>query len=193
MRYQKVIRGRDSLNKIPQLMEKLEMKRPLLVGSERLLGTLLRKAPMLLNCPVFSGYHPNPDLADSRAGAELYRRSACDGLIAIGGGSCLDTAKAIKARLNTENEDDLLHSRLKEDGVPCPQIAVPGTAGSGAEATENAVVYVEGRKVSLSRSIIESPAPWMPFPRASKATGAGHPRMTAGYTPFSPSSVCWTT
>ena len=154
MRYQKVIRGRDSLNKIPQLMEKLEMKRPLLVGSERLLGTLMRKAPMLLNCPVFSGYHPNPDLADSRAGAELYRRSACDGLIAIGGGSCLDTAKAIKARLNTENEDDLLHSRLKEDGVPCPQIAVPGTAGSGAEATENAVVYVEGRKVSLSHPLL---------------------------------------
>ena len=149
MKYQKVIRGRDSLKKLPAMMEALGMKKPLIVGSERLTGSLMRKVPALLASPVFSGYQPNPELSDSLEGLRIYQRDACDSILAIGGGSCMDTAKAVKARLNVKDEDALRRSSLEETAA-CPLIAIPGTAGTGSEATQTAVVYVEGTKLSLS-------------------------------------------
>ena len=147
--YQKVINGRDSLGKLPDMMEKLGIRKPLIVGMEPLTGTLLKKVPVLLASPVFSAFHPNPDLSDTEAGAEIYRREQCDGMISIGGGSSIDTAKAIKARMAAETEDDVIHSRLVFQ-TPCPHIAIPGTAGTGSEATQIAVAYVNGSKVSLN-------------------------------------------
>ena len=77
--YQKIIRGRDSLKKLPEMMEKLGIRKPMIIGMEPLTGTLLKKNPALLTCPVFSSFHPNPDLSDTTAGAELYLREGCDG------------------------------------------------------------------------------------------------------------------
>ena len=133
--FQRVAQGRGSLRKLPEIMEKTGMKRPLIVGHASLTAVLMRKHPGLLACPVFSGFHSNPDLSDVQAGAEMYRASACDGLISIGGGSCIDTAKALKA----------------QTGEAMPHIAVPGTAGTGSEATQTAVMYEDGRKLSLSQ------------------------------------------
>ena len=147
--YQKVIRGRESPRKLAGLMEKLGMNRPMIVGMEPLTGTLLKRNSALLSSPVFSSFHPNPDLVDTRAGADIFLREGCDGLISIGGGSSIDTAKAIKARMNAGTEDDLIRSRLAFSGN-CPHIAIPGTAGTGSEATQFAVVYVDGKKVSLN-------------------------------------------
>ena len=147
--YQKVIRGRGSLGKTGEMMSKLGIRKPLIIGMEPLTGTLLKKNPVLLAFPVFSSFHPNPDLSDTEAGAEVYRKEACDGLISIGGGSSIDTAKAIKARLNTDNDSHLVHSQLTGQ-EPVPHLAVPGTAGTGSEATQFAVVYVDGKKVSLN-------------------------------------------
>ena len=147
--YQKVIRGRGSLNKLPQLMEKLGIRKPMIVGMEPLTGTLLKKVPALLACPVFSAFHPNPDLADTETGLEIFLRESCDGLVSIGGGSSIDTAKAIKARMNAATEEETAQNRYTFE-KPCPHIAVPGTAGTGSEATQIAVVYVNGRKVSLN-------------------------------------------
>ena len=147
--YQKVIRGRNSLKKLPEMMESFQIRKPLIVGMEPLSGTLLKTVPAMLACPVFSEFHPNPDLSDTEKGAEIFQKEGCDGLVSIGGGSSIDTAKAIKARLNTQTEDDVIHGRL-EHIVSCPHIAVPGTAGTGSEATQFAVVYVNSRKVSLN-------------------------------------------
>ncbi len=147
--YQKVIRGRESLKRLPELCEKLGIQRPLIVGMEPLTGTLLKKNPWLLSAPVYTGFHSNPDLKDSQEGAGLYVKEHCDGLISVGGGSSIDTAKAIKARLNAKTEDDVISGRL-EGTVSCPHIAVPGTAGTGSEATQIAVAYVNGNKVSLN-------------------------------------------
>ena len=97
--YQKVFRGRGSIGKIPEMFGKLGITRPLIVGSERLTGTLLRKLPGLLTAPVFNDYHPNPELEDAVPGAELFRAQECDGILSIGGGSAMDTAKAIQAIL----------------------------------------------------------------------------------------------
>lgn len=152
--YQKVIRGRDSLKKLPDMMEKLGIRRPLIVGMDPLTGVLTKKVPSLVSNPVFSDFHPNPDLADSKAGADLFIAEECDGLISIGGGSSIDTAKEIKARLNTETEEDMLRSRLTNRKT-CLHIAVPGTAGTGSEATQFAVAYAGNKKISLDHQALK--------------------------------------
>ena len=83
----------------------------------------------------------------------MYRENGCDGLISLGGGSAMDTAKAIKAMLIAEDADKALHSILPDEAV-LPHIAIPGTAGTGAEATQIAVVYVDDQKVSISHPVL---------------------------------------
>ena len=144
---QRIIRGRGSLNgaNLVQLMERLGMCRPMLVCSARMQGDFTAKTGLVL--PIFSGYHANPDLMDASAGAELYRAKGCDGLISVGGGSAMDTAKAVKALLLAGDMEAVKANRLPEGTLP--HIAVPGTAGTGAEATPIAVVYVNNEKLSL--------------------------------------------
>ena len=145
---QHVVRGRGSLNgaNISALLEALSVQKPLLVCGRRMAQTLRERVGMSL--PIFSGYHPNPDLADCEAGAAMYRDMGCDGLISLGGGSAMDTAKAIKALLLTGDMEAVRRSDLPSD-TWLPHIAVPGTAGTGAEATPIAVVYVNDGKLSL--------------------------------------------
>lgn len=150
---QHVVRGRGSLTgaNIAALMEALSMQRPMLVCGARMAVSFAERAGMAL--PVFSGYHPNPDLADCEAGAALYRGMGCDGLISLGGGSAMDTAKAIKALLLTGDIEAVKRSELPDD-TWLPHIAIPGTAGTGAEATPIAVVYVDDEKLSLDHPVL---------------------------------------
>ena len=131
-----VIRGRRSLNmgNIAALLERLNMRRPMLVCSARMQADISLRLD--LACPVFSGYHANPDLADASAGADMYRIHGCDGLISVGGGSAM-----------TGDMEAVKRSCLPDR--PLPHIAIPGTAGTGAEATPIAVVYVNNEKLSL--------------------------------------------
>jgi len=149
---QKVLRGRGRLARSAELMDKLNIKKPLLVSGDHLAAVFAEKAPGV-TFAHFKGYHPNPDYADCAAGAAMYRENGCDGLISLGGGSAMDTAKAIKAMLIAQDEDKALRSLLPEDAV-LPHIAVPGTAGTGAEATQIAVVYVNDQKVSISHEAL---------------------------------------
>lgn len=144
---QLVIRGRGSLNSanIAALLAETGVQRPLLVCSRRMERDFAACTGMTL--PLFSGYHPNPDLADALAGADMYRELGCDGLISVGGGSAMDTAKAVKALLLAGNMDDVRRNCLPEGALP--HIAIPGTAGTGAEATPIAVVYEHNEKLSL--------------------------------------------
>lgn len=147
--WQKVIRGRGSIGKASQLAEKLGMSRPLIVASQHLAGKLLKANPSLLAAPVFSDYHPNPDLLDALPAARVFREAGCDGIISIGGGSAMDTAKAAKALLYAESPEAALAGKFTDEPA-APHLAIPATAGTGAEATSGAVVYFEGRKYSIS-------------------------------------------
>ena len=137
--YQKVIRGPESIKKLPEMMEKLGIRRPMIVGMEPLTGTLLKKNPGLLACPVFSAFHPNPDLADTEAGAALYLREGCDGLVSVGGGSSIDTAKAI-----------IYFACKAAEDLPRPVLAaIPTTSGTGSEVTSISVVTDKKNSVKI--------------------------------------------
>lgn len=145
---QQVVQGRGSLDRahLTALMARTGMQRPLLVCGRRMQDVFVQRVG--LDLPVFDGYHPNPDLADCTAGAAMYRAQGCDGLISLGGGSAMDTAKGVKAILLCGDMEAVKASRLPQD-APLPHIAIPGTAGTGAEATPIAVVYVSSEKLSL--------------------------------------------
>ncbi|MDO5435354.1 MAG: phosphonoacetaldehyde reductase [Clostridia bacterium] len=149
----KTYRGAGTIAKVTELTEKLGIRHPMIVGMEPLVSTLLKKAPALLTAPVFSDFHPNPDLDDCAGGAGAFRKNECDGLISVGGGSAIDTAKGIKAFLNAESADEVRRNCLN-GSVSCPHIAIPGTAGTGSEATRIAVVYVDGSKLSLDHPLL---------------------------------------
>lgn len=145
-----MLSGRGSLEKVQELMCGLGLKNPMLVTGARLAGVFARRTGMKL--PVFSGYHPNPDFADCDSGAAMYRENGCDGLISIGGGSAMDTAKGVKAMLLAESAEAALGYRFSGERIP--HIAIPATAGTGAETTQFAVVYLEGMKHSLSHQAL---------------------------------------
>ena len=151
---QKVIRGRGSIEKTQVMLEKLGIERPMIIGSVHLTGRLLKKNPTLLASPVFSEYHPNPDLKDAVPAMNLFRNGKCDGIISIGGGSAMDTAKTVKALLYAESTETAMEGRFP-DRMETPHLAIPGTAGTGAEATQNAVVYIGNRKISLSHQDLQ--------------------------------------
>lgn len=95
-----------------------------------------------------------PSVADVRAGLELAQRWEADLLIGIGGGSALDAGKAIAALL-TNGGDPLDYAEVVGRGQPlrepsAPYIAVPTTAGTGAEVTRNAVLDVPEHRVKVS-------------------------------------------
>jgi acetaldehyde dehydrogenase / alcohol dehydrogenase len=109
---------------------------------------------------VFSDLHPEPSEDEIRAGVQVLDQSRADLVIAVGGGSVIDAAKAI--RLFHEHP----HLSLRELALPFldarkrvshyPQIAhrvrlvaVPTTAGTGSEVSPAAVLTVAGRKVTL--------------------------------------------
>jgi alcohol dehydrogenase class IV len=95
-----------------------------------------------------------PTLDLVRRGVKLAKEEQCDGVLAIGGGSALDAGKAIGSLMR--NEGDVLDylevvGHGKEISRPgAPVIAVPTTAGTGAEVTRNAVLFDPDHRMKVS-------------------------------------------
>jgi alcohol dehydrogenase class IV len=95
-----------------------------------------------------------PTTETAMAGVENAREAECDVVIGIGGGSVVDTGKVIAALLT--NRGDLLdYLEVVGKGEPlqerpAPYIAIPTTAGTGAEVTRNAVLAVPAKRVKVS-------------------------------------------
>jgi alcohol dehydrogenase class IV len=87
-------------------------------------------------------------------GAEQAREEKCDVVVALGGGSVIDSGKAIAALLTNrdpiENYLEVVGKAQPLTNQPAPFVAIPTTAGTGAEATRNAVLMVEDREVKVS-------------------------------------------
>ena len=95
-----------------------------------------------LEYEVYSNIKPNPTIENVQSGVEAYKKSEADYLIAIGGGSSIDTAKAIGIIANNPEFEDVVSlegvAPTKNKSVPI--IAVPTTAGTAAEVTINYVI-----------------------------------------------------
>lgn len=99
-----------------------------------------------------------PEVETVDAGAELARREGCDVVVAVGGGSAMDAGKAIAA-VAANGGSALDYMEVVGGGLPLsrpglPVVAVPTTAGTGAEATRNAVL---GHRASRRKASLRSP------------------------------------
>lgn len=99
-----------------------------------------------INYEIYDKTRPNPTVSNVEEARELYLNGKCQGIIAVGGGSAIDCAKALGARIAYPKKDlnklkGLLHVLRK---IP-PLIAVPTTAGTGSEVTLTSVITDEKR------------------------------------------------
>lgn len=101
---------------------------------------------------------PNPTIENVHAGLLLLKKSGADFIIAVGGGSVIDTSKAVAViAANPENEDVVsLEGMDKSTNVPLPLLAVPTTAGTGSETTMDYVITntEEKRKMACMDSLV---------------------------------------
>jgi alcohol dehydrogenase class IV len=165
-------------------LDKLGVRRPLIVTDSGLASSgLVRDVVAALGEPaVFSDVQANPAEADVLAGLAAYRERQCDGLIAVGGGSPIDAAKAV--RLLATHPGSLADYDLTIGGseritpnLP-PMIALPTTAGTGSEAGRGALIQLPstGRKtIALSVHLLPSVALCDP-----ELTRGMPPELTAG-------------
>lgn len=150
----KVQFGAGSLADLPEVIERVGLKRPLVVTD----GGLLERGfvdRLCLNEPaVFSDIETNPTEASVLRGLETYRTEGCDGIIALGGGSPMDVAKAIgiMATHNLALEDTafICGGLERVTSAVAPVIAIPTTAGTGSEVGRGSLISMtSGRKLAI--------------------------------------------
>lgn len=142
-----VIAGEGACGKIPDLLKKKAFMRPLIVTDPGVYGLALTKSledALHQNGFSYAMYNkvvPNPTFDCILEAKSLAQKENCDCLIAVGGGSSMDTAKAVGALLANPHSSLLsLRGILKVHRRYPLLIAVPTTAGTGSEATVAAVV-----------------------------------------------------
>ena len=151
----RILFGAGVLNEVGPLAAAFGQRALVVTGThadtvDRLLRALQQQG---MQCALFAvPGEPTTDLVEQ--GLELARQEYCDLAVGIGGGSALDTAKAISALL--ANGGALLDylevigqgRTLAKQALPC--IAIPTTAGTGAEVTRNAVLAAPAQRVKVS-------------------------------------------
>jgi len=157
----KIVFGPGAIERVPAEIERLGMKRPLVVTDagivkaglvERLCGVLSRAR---IACEIFDGVEPDPSEKDAFDGVDAYRDRRCDGVIAMGGGSPLDVGKLVQLLSTHEPplsryDDATGGDKYVRPDLP-PGIAIPTTAGSGSEVSRSAVASLQdtGRKTII--------------------------------------------
>lgn len=140
----------DGFAGVPAVLEKRGVTHVLLVtdpgvyhlGLTKPLEDLL--AAQQIGCTVYAETVANPTVANVEAARALYLENGCNGLIAVGGGSAMDCAKAVGARLARPRKPLSKMEGLLQVLLPLPTlIAIPTTAGTGSETTLAAVITDE--------------------------------------------------
>ncbi|MBU3170639.1 lactaldehyde reductase [Clostridium estertheticum] len=102
----------------------------------------------VLEFEIFDGVKANPTISVVKSGIAMFKESGADYLVAIGGGSAIDTAKAIGIIISNPEFSDVrsLEGAAITKNKAVPIIAIPTTAGTAAEVTINYVITDEERK-----------------------------------------------
>jgi len=137
-----IVFGAGSLDALGDQMKSIGHKPLIVTGqrSARASGALDRAMAQCPEADVFEGVAENPTDRQCDEGAERCRSSGCDCVVAIGGGSAIDAAKAI-AGLARNPEPCATYLAAGSFGrPPLPIVAIPTTAGTGSETTPYAVI-----------------------------------------------------
>lgn len=152
--------GRDAYQKLPTILQTLQIKNPLIVTDNMMvqLGYVDKLTTCLasqnLHCEVFADTVPEPTASSIDAGVKRVQQhsqtaNAFDGIIALGGGSPIDSAKAIAilATYGGVISDYRFPRQVNEAGLPI--VAIPTTAGTGAEVTKFTIITDDTKNEKL--------------------------------------------
>ena len=149
--------GAGVISTLPDALAALGVARPLVVSDKGLQASgLLDRVTSLLpaGSTIFLDVPPNPTESAVLAALESYRAGGCDGVVAVGGGSPIDLAKGVALLATHEGPLEpyaaILGGIARISAKVAPIIAIPTTAGTGAEVGRAALLTLDdGRKLGF--------------------------------------------
>lgn len=154
----KTIVGHKALEQIPQSLKAINAQRPMIItdkgveqaGLIKIVQAAMQKSKFKA-AALFDSVPADSDVKVVNEVAKIYRSKKCDSIIAVGGGSVLDTAKGVNI-LVSENAADLMqfvgYGNVKRKLRPL--VAVPTTAGTGSEVTSVAVIANHEKNIKMA-------------------------------------------
>ncbi len=142
-----LLKGEGAVKKLPALIKSKGLDNVLVVTDKGLMslgllnGMLEEMDKNNVKYTIYDGVQPNPTIDNIEQARRLYLKNGCKAIVAFGGGSPMDCAKAAGARVTNPNKSVVkMRGQLKITHKLPPLFAVPTTAGTGSEVTLAAVV-----------------------------------------------------
>ncbi|MBF7684352.1 iron-containing alcohol dehydrogenase [Acinetobacter sp. B10A] len=156
----KMIAGHAALENIPFELHLLNVKRPMIITDQGVRHNKLLQ-PIESICSsantsisaIFDNVPPDSSVDTVKQATQLYRDHQCDAILAIGGGSVIDTAKAVNTLVSEGGNDILQYAGAHHLTQPLkPLFVIPTTSGTGSEATMVAVIsdHKSNTKVAIA-------------------------------------------
>ncbi|MFR3275351.1 MAG: iron-containing alcohol dehydrogenase [Collinsella phocaeensis] len=148
--------GVGALAKLPSILDELGSEHVFLVSDRMLesIGVVGKVTSIVeragIDCTCFLEVEPNPTVAIVESAAEAYAASGATSIIALGGGSPMDVAKAVGVLATFGGNITDYEGANKVPDRILPLIAIPTTAGTGSEATASAVITDVERNYKFS-------------------------------------------
>ena len=188
--------GAGARKELPAVLDRMGVKKALVCTDKGLLkvGTAQKVTEVLDECgfpyEIFSEVKPNPTVTNVKDGIKAFADAKADCIIAIGGGSAMDTAKGIGIVTNNPEFSDIVSlegvAPTKKKSVPI--IALPTTAGTGAEVTINYVIIDEERQAKMV-CVDPNDIPAVAIVDAARSAQSPHPPSSRRYRS---GCCCWT-
>lgn len=149
--------GRGCRTELPEIIKDRNFRKVLLVTDQSLIdaGVVSKVTTILdqakIKFKVFSDVEPNPTISNVLAGVDVCKEFEADVIVAVGGGSPMDTAKGISIVMTNPDRADIVSlnglSNTLNPGLPL--ICVPTTHGTASEVTINYVITDPDRKIKM--------------------------------------------
>lgn len=149
----RMVHGPGAISRLGELLREMGVERPLLVTDKGVVSVGLADEALehLDGAVVFDEVRPNPDIELVGRASAAYREAGCDGLVALGGGSSMDTAKGAGVELvHGGSVADYEYGKTPITKRIPPLVAVPTTAGTGSEVTLWAVITDHERQIKFN-------------------------------------------
>ncbi|NMA48794.1 MAG: iron-containing alcohol dehydrogenase [Tissierellia bacterium] len=153
----KIISGKNAMENIPFELSNLGATKPLILttksmtknGQLKIVTDSMEKSNIEIG-PIFMDIPQDSSVEIVNEISKLYREENCDSIIAMGGGSVIDTAKGVNMLVSTDATDLKEHMGLEILGGKLnPLIVIPSTSGTGSEATLVSVIADTSRNVKM--------------------------------------------
>jgi choline dehydrogenase len=149
----RMVHGLGAIARLGELVQELGVKRPFLVTDRGVVSAGLADKALkhFEDAVVFDEVQPNPDIELVGHASTVYREAGCDGLVALGGGSSMDTAKGIG--VETAHGGSVVEYEYGKTPITKripPLVTVPTTAGTGSEVTLWAVITDHARQIKFN-------------------------------------------